>query len=150
MSSHSPVWSYNSDIESEESGDTRQSIEERLVKEYRKSDYAQETKAELERIIRGKAYSTKPKSRTITYNCSFFHQLNWVTKRTFRNLMLNPQTSIAQVWTFIMLIAKSMLTLLHIRGATVRVANLGPKAASTFIFKGISLRCQLHSKNWFS
>ncbi|KAI5107736.1 ATP-binding cassette sub-family G member 2 isoform X1, partial [Silurus meridionalis] len=77
--------------------DTKQSIEERLVEEYRKSIYAQETKAELECILRGKDYSTKPKSRTITYNCGFFHQLNWVTKRTFRNLTLNPQTSIAQL-----------------------------------------------------
>ncbi|KAG7333759.1 hypothetical protein KOW79_002166 [Hemibagrus wyckioides] len=85
------------DIEFEDSGDTRQSIEERLVEEYRKSNDAQETKAELERIMRGKEYSTKPKFRTITYNCGFFHQLHWVVKRTFRNLVLNPQTSIAQV-----------------------------------------------------
>ncbi|XP_053477972.1 broad substrate specificity ATP-binding cassette transporter ABCG2-like isoform X2 [Ictalurus furcatus] len=85
------------DIELEEPGSTRQSIEEHLVEEYTKSSYAQETKAELERIMRGKEYSTKPKSRTITYNCGFFHQLNWVVKRTFRNLMLNPQTSIAQL-----------------------------------------------------
>ncbi|MCI4376090.1 hypothetical protein PGIGA_G00184240 [Pangasianodon gigas] len=94
------------DIEFEEPGGTRQSIEERLVEEYGKSYYARETKAELERIMRGKEYSTKPKSRTITYNCGFFHQLNWVVKRTFRNLMLNPQTSIAQlaVTTFLALI----------------------------------------------
>ncbi|XP_053088790.1 broad substrate specificity ATP-binding cassette transporter ABCG2d [Pangasianodon hypophthalmus] len=94
------------DIEFKEPGGTRQSIEERLVEEYGKSYYALETKAELERIMRGKEYSTKPKSRTITYNCGFFHQLNWVVKRTFRNLMLNPQTSIAQlaVTTFLALI----------------------------------------------
>uniref|UniRef100_A0A6Q2XZE2 Broad substrate specificity ATP-binding cassette transporter ABCG2 n=1 Tax=Esox lucius TaxID=8010 RepID=A0A6Q2XZE2_ESOLU len=36
-------------------------------------------------------------SRTITYNSSFFHQLNWVLGRTFRNLALNPQTSVAQL-----------------------------------------------------
>ncbi|XP_053535852.1 broad substrate specificity ATP-binding cassette transporter ABCG2-like [Ictalurus punctatus] len=91
------------DIELEEPGSTRQSIEEHLVEEYKKSSYAQETKAELERIMRGKEYSTKPKSRTITYNCGFFHQLNWVVKRTFRNLILNPQSSIAQfaVTTFL-------------------------------------------------
>uniref|UniRef100_A0A667ZXQ8 Broad substrate specificity ATP-binding cassette transporter ABCG2 n=1 Tax=Myripristis murdjan TaxID=586833 RepID=A0A667ZXQ8_9TELE len=40
---------------------------------------------------------SRPKSRTITYNSSFFHQLRWVLKRTFQNLMLNPQTSVAQV-----------------------------------------------------
>ncbi|TSK22500.1 ATP-binding cassette sub-family G member 2 [Bagarius yarrelli] len=94
------------EIEFEESGGTRQSIEEHLVEEYKKSSDTRETKAELERIMRGKEYSTKPKSRTVTYNCGFFHQLNWVVKRTFRNVMLNPQTSIAQlaVTTFLALI----------------------------------------------
>uniref|UniRef100_A0A8C6M7J3 ATP binding cassette subfamily G member 2 (JR blood group) n=1 Tax=Nothobranchius furzeri TaxID=105023 RepID=A0A8C6M7J3_NOTFU len=37
------------------------------------------------------------KSRTITYNTSFFHQLRWVCHRTFQNLMLTPQTSVAQL-----------------------------------------------------
>lgn len=37
--------------------------------------------------------------RTITYNTSFLTQFRWVLKRTFLNLMLNPQTSIAQVFT---------------------------------------------------
>ncbi|XP_053535851.1 broad substrate specificity ATP-binding cassette transporter ABCG2 isoform X2 [Ictalurus punctatus] len=89
--------------ELEEPGSTRQSIKEHLVEEYKKSSYAQETKAELERIMRGKEYSTKPKSRTITYNCGFFHQLNWVVKRSFRNLILNPQSSVSQfaVTTFL-------------------------------------------------
>uniref|UniRef100_A0A674NRJ1 ATP-binding cassette, sub-family G (WHITE), member 2a n=1 Tax=Takifugu rubripes TaxID=31033 RepID=A0A674NRJ1_TAKRU len=36
-------------------------------------------------------------SRTITYNTSFLTQFKWVLKRTFRNLMLNPQTSVAQI-----------------------------------------------------
>uniref|UniRef100_A0A8C2D121 ATP-binding cassette, sub-family G (WHITE), member 2a n=1 Tax=Cyprinus carpio TaxID=7962 RepID=A0A8C2D121_CYPCA len=48
-------------------------------------------------------YSTRPKSRTITYSTSFFHQFNWVLKRTFRNLMLNPQTSFAQIGVMIFL-----------------------------------------------
>uniref|UniRef100_A0A8C1ZI03 ATP-binding cassette, sub-family G (WHITE), member 2a n=1 Tax=Cyprinus carpio TaxID=7962 RepID=A0A8C1ZI03_CYPCA len=48
-------------------------------------------------------YSTRTKSRTITYSTSFFHQFNWVLKRTFRNLMLNPQTSFAQIGVMIFL-----------------------------------------------
>ncbi|XP_066534416.1 broad substrate specificity ATP-binding cassette transporter ABCG2d isoform X2 [Hoplias malabaricus] len=84
-------------VEFEASGDTRQSIEERLVEEYRNSSYTLDTKSELERIIQGKEYLVKPKSRTITYNSGFCHQFKWVLKRTFRNLMLNPQTSVAQV-----------------------------------------------------
>uniref|UniRef100_A0A8C9VCY3 Broad substrate specificity ATP-binding cassette transporter ABCG2 n=1 Tax=Scleropages formosus TaxID=113540 RepID=A0A8C9VCY3_SCLFO len=76
---------------------SRKSIEERLVEEYRKCTQYQETKTVLENIMQGRDYTKKPKSRTITYNSSFFLQLHWVLKRTFRNLMLNPQTSIAQV-----------------------------------------------------
>lgn len=84
------------------------------MEEYKRSNYAQETKAELERIMRGKEYSTKLKTRTITYNCGFFHQLHWVVKRTLRNLMLNPQTSIAQVWILIMCLSfKCTFTVLN-------------------------------------
>ncbi|KAM9476979.1 broad substrate specificity ATP-binding cassette transporter ABCG2-like [Clarias gariepinus] len=89
------------DLEFEESGDTNQGIENRLVEEYRKSKYAQETKAELEYIMRGKEYSNKPKLRTITYNTGFFHQLHWVIKRSFRSLVLNLHTPILQFATTI-------------------------------------------------
>uniref|UniRef100_A0A8C9WSS4 Broad substrate specificity ATP-binding cassette transporter ABCG2 n=1 Tax=Scleropages formosus TaxID=113540 RepID=A0A8C9WSS4_SCLFO len=72
-------------------------IEDHLVEEYKRSSYCQDTHAELERIVKGKDYSVKPKFRTITYSTSFSHQFKWVLKRTFRNLMLNPQTSVAQI-----------------------------------------------------
>ena len=52
-----------------------------------------------ERITQGKQTSTAARSRTITYSTSFLTQFRWVLKRTLRNLMLNPQTSIAQVRT---------------------------------------------------
>uniref|UniRef100_A0A3Q0SKK8 ABC-type xenobiotic transporter n=1 Tax=Amphilophus citrinellus TaxID=61819 RepID=A0A3Q0SKK8_AMPCI len=76
---------------------SRQSIEERLVDEYRNSNYCSDTQAELERIVKDKRCESPPKSRTITYNSSFLHQLRWVLQRTFQNLMLNPQTSVAQL-----------------------------------------------------
>uniref|UniRef100_A0A672PGN9 ATP-binding cassette sub-family G member 2-like n=1 Tax=Sinocyclocheilus grahami TaxID=75366 RepID=A0A672PGN9_SINGR len=66
------------------------------------SSYKQ-TKSELERIVQGQDYSTRPKSRTITYSTSFCHQFNWVLRRTFKNLMLNPQTSFAQIGVMIFL-----------------------------------------------
>lgn len=53
----------------------------------------------LERIVQGKQNTKFSPSRTITYNTSFLTQFRWVLKRTFRNLILNPQTSIAQVET---------------------------------------------------
>ena len=81
----------------EELSSSRQSIEERLVEEYRNSSYSSDTRAELDRIVQEKECFSCSKSRTITYNNSFLHQLRWVLKRTFQNLMLNPQTSVAQV-----------------------------------------------------
>uniref|UniRef100_A0AAX7SFS9 Broad substrate specificity ATP-binding cassette transporter ABCG2 n=1 Tax=Astatotilapia calliptera TaxID=8154 RepID=A0AAX7SFS9_ASTCA len=84
-------------LDFKELSSSRQSIEERLVDEYRNSGYSSNTRAELERIVKDKRCGSLPKSRTITYNSSFFHQLRWVLHRTFQNLMLNPQTSVAQL-----------------------------------------------------
>uniref|UniRef100_A0A8D3E7K4 ABC transporter domain-containing protein n=1 Tax=Scophthalmus maximus TaxID=52904 RepID=A0A8D3E7K4_SCOMX len=52
-----------------------------------------------ERIVQAKPTSgtTTRSGRTITYNTGFLTQFKWVSKRTFRNLMLNPQTGVAQV-----------------------------------------------------
>ncbi|XP_061150178.1 broad substrate specificity ATP-binding cassette transporter ABCG2 isoform X1 [Syngnathus typhle] len=76
---------------------SRQAIEDKLVEEYRNCSDFKRTKAELERILQGKKASSTARSRTITYNTSFLTQFRWVLQRTFRNLLLNPQTSIAQV-----------------------------------------------------
>uniref|UniRef100_A0A673W0S9 ATP-binding cassette, sub-family G (WHITE), member 2a n=1 Tax=Salmo trutta TaxID=8032 RepID=A0A673W0S9_SALTR len=78
---------------------SRQNIEDHLVQEYRGSQYYGESKAQLERITMNREYSVKTPSRTITYNTSFSTQFRWVLKRTFTNLILNPQTSFAQVLT---------------------------------------------------
>ncbi|CAN9510294.1 unnamed protein product [Ophioblennius macclurei] len=85
------------DLDFEEVSRSRQSIVERLVEEYRNSTYCGDTRTELERILQEKHCTTRPTSRAITYNNSFFHQLQWVLKRTFQNLMLSPQISMAQV-----------------------------------------------------
>uniref|UniRef100_A0A4W6BLW7 ATP-binding cassette, sub-family G (WHITE), member 2a n=1 Tax=Lates calcarifer TaxID=8187 RepID=A0A4W6BLW7_LATCA len=73
---------------------SKRGIEDKLVEEYRNCNYYKQTKAEL---VQGKQAATTAPSRTITYNTSFLTQFRWVLKRTFRNLMLNPQTSVAQV-----------------------------------------------------
>ncbi|XP_043097203.1 broad substrate specificity ATP-binding cassette transporter ABCG2d [Puntigrus tetrazona] len=75
----------------------QQSIEDQLVEKYKGCSYARSIKAELERITRVKDDSIRAKCHSITYNSSFFHQLHWVLWRTFWNLMLNPQTSVAQL-----------------------------------------------------
>ncbi|KAK9525059.1 hypothetical protein VZT92_017402 [Zoarces viviparus] len=77
---------------------SRRGIEEKLVENYRSCSYFRQTKAELERIsqVKQQTTATAP-SRTITYKTGFLTQFRWVLKRTFRNLMLNPQTSVAQL-----------------------------------------------------
>lgn len=88
---------FGADFDFEELNTSRRSIEERLVEEYKNSSYANNTRDELNHILQEKECFPCTKSRTITYNSPFFHQLRWVLKRTFQNLMLNPQTSVAQV-----------------------------------------------------
>ncbi|XP_061816788.1 broad substrate specificity ATP-binding cassette transporter ABCG2-like isoform X2 [Nerophis lumbriciformis] len=75
---------------------SRQVIEDKLVDEYRSSSFFKQTKADLEKIVHGKPTRSYTPTRTITYNTSFVTQFRWVLKRTFHNLLLNPQTSIAQ------------------------------------------------------
>ncbi|KAH0615836.1 hypothetical protein JD844_026397 [Phrynosoma platyrhinos] len=71
-------------------------LAEKLAEMYASSDYYQETKAELEKLSFSisKGETT---CRQITYSTSFCHQLKWVSKRTFKNLLGNPQASIAQL-----------------------------------------------------
>ncbi|NXC30008.1 ABCG2 protein, partial [Campylorhamphus procurvoides] len=72
-------------------------LAEHLAEKYSNSTYYQETKAQLENISLGNKKKTKSVFRQITYANSFFHQLKWVSRRTFKNLIGNPQASIAQV-----------------------------------------------------
>uniref|UniRef100_A0A671PSC5 ATP-binding cassette sub-family G member 2-like n=1 Tax=Sinocyclocheilus anshuiensis TaxID=1608454 RepID=A0A671PSC5_9TELE len=98
LSIHQPRYSIYQ-LDEEQLSSSLKGIEDRLVEEYKNSTSYKQTKSELERIVQGQEYSTRPKSRTITYSTSSCHQFNWVLRRTFRNLMLNPQTSFAQVST---------------------------------------------------
>ncbi|KFU92699.1 ATP-binding cassette sub-family G member 2, partial [Chaetura pelagica] len=72
-------------------------LAESLAEKYSSSAYYQETKAALENIPVGKRRKTKAVFRQITYANSFCHQLKWVSRRTFRNLLGNPQASVAQL-----------------------------------------------------
>lgn len=66
------------------------------MSEYRSCPLFHQTRAELAKISREPASRSAP-SRTVTYSTGFPTQFRWVLKRTFRNLLLNPQTSVAQV-----------------------------------------------------
>uniref|UniRef100_A0A4W4DSG5 ABC transporter domain-containing protein n=1 Tax=Electrophorus electricus TaxID=8005 RepID=A0A4W4DSG5_ELEEL len=94
---------YSRKLDGEQGVSFRQGIEQRLVEAYKMSIYHRETKEELEKITQGHNCRGQPETRTITYNTSFTHQFKWVLRRTFRNLMLNPQTSFAQIGVTIFL-----------------------------------------------
>ncbi|KAF3687780.1 ATP-binding cassette sub-family G member 2 [Channa argus] len=85
------------DLDFEELNNSRQRIEEHLVEEYRNSSYSSNARVELQRIAQDKELVSHSQSHIISYSSSFFHQLRWVLKRTFQNLMLNPQISVAQL-----------------------------------------------------
>uniref|UniRef100_A0AAX7V9N8 ABC transporter domain-containing protein n=1 Tax=Astatotilapia calliptera TaxID=8154 RepID=A0AAX7V9N8_ASTCA len=88
------------ELDSESMSKSRRGIGEKLVEEYRNCQHFKETKAELggyQKKASGKKVVTTTPFRTITYTTGFLTQFRWVLKRTFRNLILNPQTSIAQV-----------------------------------------------------
>ncbi|XP_032876142.1 broad substrate specificity ATP-binding cassette transporter ABCG2 isoform X1 [Amblyraja radiata] len=72
-------------------------IAENLEEEFHKSRYYREMMSTLRNISQedlGEAYLV---SRKITYATSFFHQLKWVTRRSYKNLLRNPQASVFQV-----------------------------------------------------
>ncbi|XP_064006451.1 broad substrate specificity ATP-binding cassette transporter ABCG2 [Pogoniulus pusillus] len=79
------------------STEDHRSLAEKLAEEYCSSAYYQETKASLEKISLGSQKKPKAAFRQITYANSFLLQLRWVSRRTFKNLLGNPQASIAQV-----------------------------------------------------
>ncbi|XP_053317585.1 broad substrate specificity ATP-binding cassette transporter ABCG2 isoform X2 [Spea bombifrons] len=80
-----------------------QTVVEKLAEQFCNTNYYEETKAELEKLSQGEKVKTNFFSRQITYNTSFFHQLKWVSKRSFKNLLGNPQASIAQVMVSLVL-----------------------------------------------
>ncbi|XP_074849743.1 broad substrate specificity ATP-binding cassette transporter ABCG2-like [Carettochelys insculpta] len=74
-----------------------QTIAEKLAEVFSSSPYYKETKAELEKLYLKNKRRRSEDFQQITYSTSFFHQLKWVSRRTFKNLIYNPQNSTAQL-----------------------------------------------------
>nr|XP_048705070.1 broad substrate specificity ATP-binding cassette transporter ABCG2-like [Caretta caretta] len=72
-------------------------IAEKLAELFSSSPYYKETKAELEKLSLENKRKMSADFQQITYSTSFFHQLKWVSRRTFKNLIYNPQSSMAQL-----------------------------------------------------
>ncbi|NWU04386.1 ABCG2 protein, partial [Urocynchramus pylzowi] len=81
----------------EECPEYNKTLAEQLAEKFSNSAYYRETKAHLESLSSGNKMKTKGLFWQITYANSFLHQLKWVSRRTFKNLIGNPQASIAQL-----------------------------------------------------
>ncbi|XP_035668586.1 broad substrate specificity ATP-binding cassette transporter ABCG2-like isoform X1 [Branchiostoma floridae] len=69
-----------------------------LSQQYTKSRYYQETMSQLEPLVEKQdTLGTKYTKQEVSYRTSFLHQCKVVIKRTLKNLVRNPQASVAQV-----------------------------------------------------
>uniref|UniRef100_H0XH38 Broad substrate specificity ATP-binding cassette transporter ABCG2 n=3 Tax=Otolemur garnettii TaxID=30611 RepID=H0XH38_OTOGA len=76
---------------------------EKLAEFYVNSSFYKETKAELDQLSGTPKRKKTPAFSEIAYATSFCHQLRWVSRRSFKNLLGNPQASIAQIIVTIIL-----------------------------------------------
>ncbi|XP_004640707.1 ATP-binding cassette sub-family G member 2-like [Octodon degus] len=83
----------------EEPSNSDKPVIEKLAEYYADSTCYRKIKTELETFsgsLKKRNFGDQ-NSRRITYATSFFHQLRWIAWRSFKNLLGNPQASVAQV-----------------------------------------------------
>lgn len=73
------------------------SLVEKLNEQYMKSTQYSKMQEALTKIEANRGEKKKKKLQSITYATSFLNQLYWVTNRSCKNLVRNPQASVAQV-----------------------------------------------------
>ncbi|XP_015340028.1 broad substrate specificity ATP-binding cassette transporter ABCG2-like [Marmota marmota marmota] len=88
---------------SEETSKKEKPIIEKLAEFYTNSSFCKDTKTELDHLSSDQKKKRSLAFKDITYVTSFCHQLRWITKRSFKNLLGNPQASVAQVAVTIVL-----------------------------------------------
>ncbi|XP_007949889.1 broad substrate specificity ATP-binding cassette transporter ABCG2 [Orycteropus afer afer] len=81
----------------EELSQKDKTIIEKLAEFYANSTFFRETKTELDILSGVQKKKRSSPFKDITYATSFCHQLRWISRRSFKNLMGNPQASIAQL-----------------------------------------------------
>ena len=88
---------YSKAKETEEPSKTDTPLIGKLTEFYANSSFFKETKVELEQLSGGQKKKKISVYKEITYATSFCHQLRWISRRSFKNLLGNPQASVAQV-----------------------------------------------------
>ncbi|XP_075400144.1 broad substrate specificity ATP-binding cassette transporter ABCG2 [Tenrec ecaudatus] len=87
----------------EEHSPKDKSIIENLAEFYGKSTFFSDMKAQLDELSSAQKKKRSSHLKDIAYATSFCHQLRWIAKRSFKNLLGNPQASIAQIIVTILL-----------------------------------------------
>uniref|UniRef100_A0A671E3P4 Broad substrate specificity ATP-binding cassette transporter ABCG2 n=1 Tax=Rhinolophus ferrumequinum TaxID=59479 RepID=A0A671E3P4_RHIFE len=82
--------------ETEEPSKREKPLIEKLAEFYVNSAFFRDTKAELDQFS-GVQKKKSVVFKELTYATSFCHQLKWIAKRSFKNLLGNPQASIAEI-----------------------------------------------------
>ncbi|XP_016016585.2 broad substrate specificity ATP-binding cassette transporter ABCG2 isoform X2 [Rousettus aegyptiacus] len=70
---------------------------EKLAQFYSTSTFFREMEVELDQLSEAQIKKKSIAFKEITYATSFCHQLRWISRRSFKNLLGNPQASIAQI-----------------------------------------------------
>ncbi|XP_006760104.1 PREDICTED: ATP-binding cassette sub-family G member 2 [Myotis davidii] len=83
--------------ETEEPSKRDKPLIEKLAEFYVNSAFFRETEVELGQLLGDQKKKKSTAFTKITYATSFCHQVRWVSKRSFKNLLGNPQASIAQI-----------------------------------------------------
>ncbi|KAF6128467.1 ATP binding cassette subfamily G member 2 (Junior blood group) [Phyllostomus discolor] len=72
-------------------------LTEKLAEFYVNSAFFRETKLELDQLSEVQKKKKSVAIKEVTYATSFCHQVRWISKRSFKNLLGNPEASIAQI-----------------------------------------------------
>ncbi|XP_074179791.1 broad substrate specificity ATP-binding cassette transporter ABCG2 [Rhinolophus sinicus] len=89
--------------ETEEPSKRDKPLIEKLAEFYVNSTFFRETKAELDQLSGVQKRKKSVVFKELTYATSFCHQLKWISKRSFKNLLGNPHASIAEIIVTIIL-----------------------------------------------
>ncbi|NXC39840.1 ABCG2 protein, partial [Penelope pileata] len=92
-------------VDTEKEENMSSSVVDMLHQKYLNSSLYQSTKEALGKVElgRGSKQRVSKQGHEITYANGFFTQLHWVSKRSLKNLIRNPQASVAQIAVTIIL-----------------------------------------------
>ncbi|XP_066135174.1 broad substrate specificity ATP-binding cassette transporter ABCG2 isoform X1 [Saccopteryx bilineata] len=83
--------------ETEEPSKTDKRFIDKLAEFYVNSTFCKEIKTELDQLSEVQKKKRSEGFKEITYATSFCHQVRWISRRSFKNLLGNPQASVAQI-----------------------------------------------------